>query len=119
METLKIIIIIAYFSANTIIAYEYFDKHERYRLLKFIAMYFFGLPYFVFMVLKILIWLFWNDFFQIPFFYKFYFTKEFKVVNPEHIPQFEKWKSKRGNSLKDMIYKYACELLINRAKKQL
>lgn len=69
------------------------------------------------MFFKTLFWLFWSDYFQIPFFYKFYFKKEFKVVKPEMIPKFEEWKSKRGNSLKDRIYKYACDLMINRAKK--
>lgn len=111
------ILLIIYFSLNTFIAMQYYDKSEKYQIPQSIGLYFFGVPYFLVMLFKTLFWLFYADYFQIPFFYKFYFKKEFKVVKPEMIPKLEDWKSKRGNSLKDRIYKYACNLMIKRAKK--
>lgn len=110
------ILSIIYFSLNTLIAVEYFDKTVKYNWLYTALLYFFGVPYFIIMVLKTLLWLIIKDYFQIPFFYKFYFTKKFEKVDPNLIEDFERWKSQRGNSLKDRIYKHGCDLLIKRAK---
>lgn len=110
------LILILYFTINTILAGEYFHDFETYKYLKTALIYFFGVPYFIFMVFKALAWRFINDYFQIPFFYNFYFTDKYKKVDPVLIEDFEKWKSKLGKSLKDRINKRGLDLLIKRAK---
>ncbi len=111
------ILLIIYFSLNTFIATQYYDKSEKHRHLQSFGLYFLGVPYFIVMFFKSLFWLFYSDYFQVPFFYKYYFTKHFEKVDAKMIVDLERWKSKRGNSLRDRIYKFACNLLIKRAKK--
>lgn len=109
------IFLIIYFSFNTYLCTQYYDESEKYNEIKTVAIYVFGVPYFLGMSLKILFFLFFNDYFQIPFFYKFYFTDKFKKESID-VEQLELWKSKKGKSLKDRIYIHGINLLIKRAK---